>query len=41
MLEARKASYLKVVAATMKPPARPDKPAESTQTCSTCFGRTN
>lgn len=31
MLEARKASYLKVVAATMKPPARPDKPAESTQ----------
>ena len=31
MLEARKASYLKVIAATMKPPARPDKPAESMQ----------
>ena len=31
MLEARKASYLKVIAATMKPPARPDKPAESIQ----------
>lgn len=31
MLEARRASYLKVVAASMKPPARPDKPAESTQ----------
>lgn len=36
MLEARKACYLKVIAATMKPPARPDKsesiqPVQSTQ----------
>lgn len=31
MLEARKASYLKVIAATMKPPARPDKLADSIQ----------
>lgn len=31
MLEARKASYLKVIAATMKPPARPDQLAESIQ----------
>ena len=31
MLETRKASYLKVIAATMKPPTRPDKPAESMQ----------
>ena len=29
MMESRKASYLKVIAATTKPPARPDKPAES------------
>ena len=31
MLEARKACYLKVIAATMKPPARPDKSPESIQ----------
>ena len=31
MLEAHKTCYLKVIAATMKPPTRPDKSAESIQ----------
>ena len=31
MLESRKANYLKMIAATMKPPARPDQPAEPIQ----------
>ena len=31
MMEARKAGYLKMIAATTKPPARPDKPAVTIQ----------